>query len=96
MTQGIGHSAIVFVEGEKDASSMGSTGERHEPACMVAHNMVNVLSDIIGHCDLLSEKIEPGTEAARRLATVRDLAESAVKQLTEHQRALAAESRKVG
>jgi hypothetical protein len=76
---------------------MGSTGERHEPhepACMVAHNMVNILSDIIGHCDLLSEKIEQGTEAARGLATVRDLAESAVKQLTEHQQEIAAESRK--
>jgi hypothetical protein len=61
---------------------------------MVAHNMVNILSDIIGHCDLLSEKIEQGTEAARGLATVRDLAESAVKQLTEHQQEIAAESRK--
>jgi hypothetical protein len=75
---------------------MGSTAERHEPACRVAHNLVNTLSAIIGHCDLLNEKIEQGTEAARRLATVHDLAESAVKQLTEHQRALAAESRKAG
>ena len=85
MTQGICHSAIVFVGGEKDASSMDSTGKPHEPACKEAHNLVNILSAIISHCDLLIEKIEPGTEAARRLATVHDLAESAVKQLTEQQ-----------
>jgi hypothetical protein len=81
---------------EKDANNMGSTGNRHEPASMEVHNLVNTLSAIISHCDLLSEKIEQGTEAARQLATVRDLAESAVKQLTEHQQALAAESRKAG
>lgn len=81
---------------EKDASNMGSTGKRHEPACMEAHNLVNTLSAIISHCDLLSEKIEPDTDAARRLATVPDLTESSVKQLTEHLRALAAESEKAG
>jgi hypothetical protein len=81
---------------EKDASNMDSTGKRHEPASMEAHNLVDILSAIISNCDLLSEKIEQGTEAARRLATVRELAKSAVKQLTEHQRALAAESGKAG
>jgi hypothetical protein len=47
---------------------MGSTGERHEPAGRVAHNLVNTLSAIIGHCDLLNEKIERhrGRKAARR------------------------------
>ena len=34
--------------------------ERHEPACRVAHNLVNTLSAIIGHCHLLNEKIEQG------------------------------------
>jgi hypothetical protein len=63
---------------------------------MVAHNMINTLSAIIGQCDLMKEKIVKGTEAAMRLATVHNLAESAVKQLTEHQQVLAAESRKTG
>jgi hypothetical protein len=63
---------------------------------MVAHNLVNTLSAIIGHFDLLNEKIEQGTEAAKRLATVHALAASAVKQLTEHQRLLAAARRKAG
>jgi hypothetical protein len=61
---------------------------------MVAHDLINTLSAILCHCHLLNEKIEPGTEAAREVATVHDLAKSAVKQLTEHQQALAAESRK--
>ena len=86
---------FVFVGEEKGASRMGSKGERHEPACMVAHNMINTLSAIIGQCDLMKEKIGKDTEAAMRLATVHNLAQSAVKQLTEHQRELVAESREL-
>jgi hypothetical protein len=51
---------------------------------MVAQNMVNILSDIIGHRDLLSEKIEQGTEAAKLLDIVRDSAESAVGSRIRH------------
>jgi hypothetical protein len=40
---------------------------------MVAHNMVNLLSAIIGYCDLLSEKIEQGSEAARHNSRVSGL-----------------------
>jgi hypothetical protein len=60
---------------------MASKAERHQP--MVAHDLVNKLSIIIGNCHLLNEMTEPGTEYARRLALIRDTAESAVKELTE-------------
>jgi hypothetical protein len=43
----------------------------------------------------MKEKIGKDTEAAMRLATVHNLAQAAVKQLTEHQRELAAESREL-
>ena len=68
---------------------MSTEVERNLPNCMVAHHLANTLSDIIGHCDLLNEMTEPGTESARRLAMVRGLAESAVTELTEHQRRMA-------
>ena len=75
---------------------MASEGERHQPVCLVAHDLVNKLAAIVSHCDLLSEMPELGTEYARRLVVIRDLAASAAKQLSEHQRKVAAEIRKAG
>jgi hypothetical protein len=68
--------------------------DRDQPACMVAHHLVNQLSAIVGHCDLLIEMTEQGTEQARRLAMIREIANTAVKELTEHQRQLDEEARK--
>ncbi len=68
--------------------------ERHQPACMVAHDLVNKLSDIVGHCDLLNEMTEQGTEYARRLAIIKDLAKSAAKELAEHERQVAEAARR--
>jgi len=75
---------------------MASKGRRYQPAHMFEHSLVNKLSAIVGNCDLLYEKTEKGTEYARRLAVIRDLAESAVKEIMEHQRRAEAESRKAG
>ena len=68
--------------------------DRHQPPCVVAHDLVNKLSVIISHCDLLLEITEKETEYARRLALIRGVADAAAKELTEHQRQLAAEMRK--
>lgn len=68
--------------------------ERHQPVFMATHHLVNQLSAIVGHCDLLIEKTEQGTEYARRLALIRDIANTAVKELKEHQRQLEAEMRR--
>lgn len=73
---------------------MKSKAERHQPACLAAHNLVNKLSIIIGNCDLLIEKTEAGTEYARRLAVIREVADAPVKELAEHQRQAEAELRK--
>ena len=75
---------------------MDSKGKSHEPVCMVAHDLVNKLAAIVGHCDLLGEMTEPGTEYARRLAKIRGIAESAVNELNEHRRKIEAEKRKAG
>jgi hypothetical protein len=68
--------------------------ERHQPACLAAHKLLNKLSVIIGNCDLLIEKTEAGTEHAQRLAGIREVADTAVKELLEHQHQAEAELRK--
>ena len=66
--------------------------ERHQPASMAAHHLINQLSNIVGHCDLLIEKTESGTEFRRRLEVIRDIASKAIEELTEYQRQLKADS----
>ena len=69
---------------------MTSKAERHAPACTVSHYVLNKLSIIIGNCDLLIEKTEQGTEYAKRLGVIREVALTTVNELTEHQRQLKA------
>ena len=73
--------------------------KRDQPTWMETHHLVNQLSAIIGHCDLLIEMTEQGTEQpeqakqARHLAMIRDIANTAVKELIVHQRELKPEAR---
>ena len=75
---------------------MASETERHEPACMVAHNLISKLAAIVGRCDLLNQRTEQSAGSAKHIAVIRDMAESAIKELTEHQRSIEAERQKVG
>ena len=73
---------------------MKSNLEKHQPTCLLAHDVVNKLSAIIGFCDLLKEKTEKrDTECAARLTVIHDLAKSAVKELVDHQCQVYAEIR---
>ena len=62
-----------------------SKGGDLEPSCLLAHDLVNKVSVILGCCDLLIEKAEPGSEAAVRLGLIHDAAASMAKKLNEHQ-----------
>jgi len=53
---------------------------------MIAHEMLNKIADIIGHCDLLNEMIESDSEASHRLKMIRDIAKTCVAELREHER----------
>ena len=77
-----------------DAYRMKSRAERHQPACMVAHQMISKLGAIIGYCDLLIETTEKGTEQARRLGMIREIAETGVKEMVEHEREVEADTLK--
>jgi hypothetical protein len=63
---------------------MRSKGMCSRPTYLVVHALVNKLSGIIGHCDLLLEKAEPGTEYEKRLAAICDIAHATVNELTAH------------
>ena len=61
---------------------------------MASHKLINKLSIIIGNCDLLIPKIDANTDEARRVATIREIADTTVKELVEHERQAEAETRK--
>jgi hypothetical protein len=56
----------------------------HEPMCMMAHDLVNSLSIIIGNCDLLRES-DQSDDAISRLTRIRDTATQMAETLREHQ-----------
>ena len=73
---------------------MRSKEKCRQPTYLVVHDLVNQLSGIIGRCELLLEKAEPGTENAKQLALVCDLAYAAVNKLTAHRRQISADLRR--
>ena len=74
---------------------MASEREPHEPACMVAHNVISKLGAIVGRCDLLNERRQ-SAESRKHIAAIREIAESTIEELTEHQRTVVAEKRNAG
>jgi len=79
-----------------DDLEMSSKRERHRSVYTVAHHLINQLSAITGHCDLLIEQTEQCTEYARRLALIRQIAETAAQELVELQREVDAKTPKAG
>jgi len=67
---------------------MESNTERYQPSCLLAHDLVNRLSVIIGHCDLLEEETEEDSGCAKRLRLIKEIARSIAKELNQHQCAL--------
>lgn len=75
---------------------MLSKKKSREPAYLAIHDLINKLSAIIGHCDLLGEITEADTEQARRIGLIRQLAKDAAEDLTEREKKLSEEIRKAG
>jgi hypothetical protein len=51
----------------------------------LAHDLVNKLAVIIGNCDLLDKQVETGTETAKRLSLIRNVAQGMANELNQHQ-----------
>lgn len=76
--------------------SMEQSNEKtYQPTCMLAHELINKLTVIVGFCDLLSAEVAVGTKDATRLTVIHDIAKSMAKELTDRQCELAAAIRKV-
>lgn len=59
--------------------------KNYQPVCMLAHDLVNKLSVIVGLCQLVSAEAEPGTECATRLAAIQDTAKSLAQEVVKRQ-----------
>jgi hypothetical protein len=57
----------------------------YEPACMLAHRLLDKLSIIIGHCELVSEAVPHGSECAKRLDRIHSVAAEMAADLSTHQ-----------
>ncbi len=58
---------------------------KHQPSCMLAHRLINQLSVIVGHCDLIKEIATEHPKCLARLSTIREVAKAMAKELNEHQ-----------
>ncbi len=52
---------------------------------MLAHQLINRMSMIVGFCDLLAEEAPESPECLRRLRQMRDIAASAAEELSRHE-----------
>ncbi len=55
------------------------------PICMLAHECMNKLSVIIGHCDLAGETTPGESDYLERIATIRDTANAMADAMSGHQ-----------
>jgi hypothetical protein len=57
----------------------------YEPECPLAHTLINKLSAVVGHCDLLRQEIPEDSPLEDRIALVQGLAKSMAADLAEFQ-----------
>ncbi|HUA15387.1 MAG TPA: hypothetical protein VMG31_08810 [Verrucomicrobiae bacterium] len=59
----------------------------YQPSCMLAHDLINRLSIIVGYCDLLAEESKEKAEPAcrERIHLIREVAQAAAAELGKHQ-----------
>jgi len=62
-----------------------SSGERYQTDCPLAHDLINKLSVIVGHCDLLVLAVPENSPLFARMLLVRDLAKSVGEDLGQLQ-----------
>jgi hypothetical protein len=69
--------------------------ECHHPICILAHDLVNNLSVIVGRCDLMLDAGQSDEQRAKHLSEIRDTAKLMADKLTHHQCQLASLARSV-
>lgn len=59
--------------------------EKHQPSCLFAHELINKLAAIVGHSDLLKERLTGDAESLLRLDRIREIAAFTAQALAKHQ-----------
>jgi hypothetical protein len=57
----------------------------YEPECPLAHALINKLSAMVGHCDLLRQEMPEDSPVVERIVLVQGLAKSMAADLAEFQ-----------
>ena len=65
--------------------NMHDSQGNYQPECAVAHDLINRLSAIIGHCDLLAGSTPPDSPSLERVLLIRHLAKLMAKDLGRFQ-----------
>ena len=60
---------------------MKSKDTPYQPACLLAHDLINKFAVIVGFCDLLSDKLGQDAKSVNQLNTIRNIAASTAKDL---------------
>jgi hypothetical protein len=80
---------------EGDLAMERSIDPRLKLTLSMLRDLVNKLAVISGHCDLLSDHLKDGSQSARRVSAVQDIAREMAKDLDEYHHQLS-ESRSTG
>ncbi|HKV82761.1 MAG TPA: hypothetical protein VJP02_31730 [Candidatus Sulfotelmatobacter sp.] len=68
--------------------------EKYQPSCLLAHELVNKLSAVVGYCDLLRDHVAEDS-AQQQLRKIRELAKAMAEELNAHQCSIETMSREV-
>jgi len=55
----------------------------------LVRDLVNKLAVIVGHCDLLSEHLKEGSQSAKHVGAIQEIAQEMARDLNEYERRLA-------
>ena len=62
-----------------------ANGNSYQLDCPLAHDLINKLTAIVGHCDLLVERVPENSPLFARMLLVRDMAKSVGEELGQFQ-----------
>jgi hypothetical protein len=57
----------------------------HDLALTTVRDLVNKLAVISGHCDLISDRLNAGSQCAKRVGAIQEIARGMAKELNEYQ-----------
>lgn len=66
------------------AADKSDPGTYH-PSCLLAHDLLNKLTVVLGNCELLKEEAPEDSACLKRLLLIRDVAASMAEDLKKHQ-----------